>query len=653
MKNVPDGTLFNRQFCVGAPQNCCDRSGKISYAILPRDRSKRRSDKEENMQEYKWALAQALYGLCESTDLVNTLSSAESYAKELEKKSFGYVKNDASQNSYRQLIYIFSELESADTTLLSFPGENHLERFHNRFPNVRNPSLEEVSYWYTLLDGLNVLQNNISEDDCIRLYRYAGFETSRYELTRFLCRNRSDLFHMDANTNHILWPEWEDTVQAKLHSDEASEIFSELGLQKKKLPKLHYKRLQEACEFYSNEKTPPASRLYSFLANPKFNRPVTQIECYFLYFQITENRPQKRGAGLWDDLFAAAGFDSELTWFPYVQNAITYWVIQQRKEGLDEWISQQKSWLQESKAYRPHLNLDPLLTAPEDKGLHYKPRIEYDIWKKQILGEDLLKDNSAQTRRSISYINANMNQWGNPAIRTSIIETTLDTEIRRRWYFCRIIGFILEHQIQELREATPESREVLKERCWLDDDQKRIVLDKITNAFNFYFEGMNWDDAHYACAMGRLKIRNRVHGKTEDPAEADQDLYELRCGRDTINALIQQNEYVHNPKRERELPFNRKVSRELLLMTVLLAGVFGVMIDMNYVKNNILFNSRFGNEFRDTFFDRYFLETFEKIRKEDIFEVRARILKEASWTLEEHFLDEGVAVFQRALLAKR
>ena len=86
MKNVPDGTLFNRQFCVGAPQNCCDRSGKISYAILPRDRSKRRSDKEENMQEYKWALAQALYGLCESTDLVNTLSSAESYAKELEKR---------------------------------------------------------------------------------------------------------------------------------------------------------------------------------------------------------------------------------------------------------------------------------------------------------------------------------------------------------------------------------------------------------------------------------------------------------------------------------------------------------------------------------------------------------------------------------------
>ena len=57
--------------------------------------------------------------------------------------------------------------------------------------------------------------------------------------------------------------------------------------------------------------------------------------------------------------------------------------------------------------------------------------------------------------------------------------------------------------------------------------------------------------------------------------------------------------------------------------------------------------------FRDTFFDRYFLETFEKIRKEDIFEVRARILKQASWTLEEHFLDEGVAVFQRALLAKR
>ena len=53
MKNVPDGTLFNRQFCVGAPQNCCDRSGKITYAILPRGRSKRRSDMEGTMQTEK------------------------------------------------------------------------------------------------------------------------------------------------------------------------------------------------------------------------------------------------------------------------------------------------------------------------------------------------------------------------------------------------------------------------------------------------------------------------------------------------------------------------------------------------------------------------------------------------------------------------
>ncbi len=49
MKNMPDGTFFNRQFCVGAPQNCCDRSGKITYVILPRGRSKRRSDMEVTM----------------------------------------------------------------------------------------------------------------------------------------------------------------------------------------------------------------------------------------------------------------------------------------------------------------------------------------------------------------------------------------------------------------------------------------------------------------------------------------------------------------------------------------------------------------------------------------------------------------------------
>ena len=49
MKNVPDGPFFNRQFCVGAPQNCYDRSRKITYAIFRRGRSKKRSDMEGKM----------------------------------------------------------------------------------------------------------------------------------------------------------------------------------------------------------------------------------------------------------------------------------------------------------------------------------------------------------------------------------------------------------------------------------------------------------------------------------------------------------------------------------------------------------------------------------------------------------------------------
>ena len=49
MKNVPDGPFFNRQFCVGAPQNCYDRSRKITYAIFRRGRSKKRSDMEVKM----------------------------------------------------------------------------------------------------------------------------------------------------------------------------------------------------------------------------------------------------------------------------------------------------------------------------------------------------------------------------------------------------------------------------------------------------------------------------------------------------------------------------------------------------------------------------------------------------------------------------
>ena len=50
MKNVLDSTFFNQQFCVGAPQNCHDRSAEIAYAISARGRSKGRSDTEETMR---------------------------------------------------------------------------------------------------------------------------------------------------------------------------------------------------------------------------------------------------------------------------------------------------------------------------------------------------------------------------------------------------------------------------------------------------------------------------------------------------------------------------------------------------------------------------------------------------------------------------
>lgn len=50
MRNALDSAFLNRQFCVGAPQNCCDRSGKNMYAIFSRGRSKKRFDTEVIMK---------------------------------------------------------------------------------------------------------------------------------------------------------------------------------------------------------------------------------------------------------------------------------------------------------------------------------------------------------------------------------------------------------------------------------------------------------------------------------------------------------------------------------------------------------------------------------------------------------------------------
>ena len=53
MRNALDSAFLNRQFCVGAPQNCCDRSEKITCAIFSRGRSKGRSDVEVTMKNMR------------------------------------------------------------------------------------------------------------------------------------------------------------------------------------------------------------------------------------------------------------------------------------------------------------------------------------------------------------------------------------------------------------------------------------------------------------------------------------------------------------------------------------------------------------------------------------------------------------------------
>lgn len=124
----------------------------------------------------------------------------------------------------------------------------------------------------------------------------------------------------------------------------------------------------------------------------------------------------------------------------------------------------------------------------------------------------------------------------------------------------------------------------------------------------------------------------------------------------------------------------RKVSREMLLLTVLLSIANDVDIQREYITDHILFNGRFpemkltdeqGKENQHcTVFDEYFIELFKNLKNEKSLDSKKRTLRAKCGELEQEYLfesmytiddlkneagspDDGIAIFHEILLGKR
>lgn len=450
--------------------------------------------------------------------------------------------------------------------------------------------------------------------------------------------------------------------------------------------------------------------------------PVDKRYCLFTYFLITETKLFQDNLGkcvsyeqLYKDLMTCGGhmYDQEV--YPYMEDYIRAYILKSN-QGLDIYQGLLDSWDEHCNLMKEDEDSDSDLILPY---ITEKRILTYEQWQEIIDAGLEQVDNEKRTRRSMSLIQGQLTEVvrdeskkGQTDISVvfpkEIIHSVKNTEKRRTWYMFRMLSNIIEHQIEDIldtiedyREGQPDAKQGVKkaiEACWLEKGKEegvssvyatlsqigqnpsllnQVSIDEIRRAlysarinvaklgadFDYYFDGVyvDFDDEE----TERRKLRSKGYAFAG---------YTMRYG-----LYSDANEEVTIQERTAErgikmiLSGEGKVSREMLMLTALVALALGVKIGKEYVKDHILFNCRFSREYNPySVFDNYFLEVFdqlyEKVDSDDNSD-SIEILKKKSGLLEAEYIyepmytidsleekkndEKGIAIFHDILFGKK
>ena len=435
----------------------------------------------------------------------------------------------------------------------------------------------------------------------------------------------------------------------------------------------------------------------------RFEKTLERRYLYFVYFLLVQSGLyQGNNVELFSELSDLAGYDYNEVNFPYMGDAIFYYVLKTNQDS-NAFLELLKSWEKHVVSQQGTLKLSysTLLNQRENslEVINYR-QLE------QIVQEGMEEnDNTAATRHSLSKIesdlemviaNSEKKNLNKCTDITEIFPMTLctsinNTEVRRQWYFFKLIHMIVDRQIKEIveciekyrtQEKNPKStrKELINlfRNSWLEKEdhvklrgtwmqiakepekfmkyekselqellkQSRIKIGNVTKDFNEYFEGNVGSRAAFE------KYEERIY-----TFEISEDFKEL--GRiEKRNKMAPRNIEQHF----RQLLTQKSiVSREMLLLCCLMAKVKGVDIRKEYVQGHILFNSRCTSKlYVDTsVFDSYFETTFDKLAKIETMEEKIQVLKKHSSEMERSYLrmgqyqEGGIAIFHNALKGGR
>lgn len=367
-------------------------------------------------------------------------------------------------------------------------------------------------------------------------------------------------------------------------------------------------------------------------------REIKPIQCYFFYFfalQLNgdalkdeeDDRCGQRRLGFFDDLCKNAGYENGFGLFPTMQSIISYNVIR-KGEGADN--LHRKLAL---KLRKKRLNIKKVTGQS----------INYEEWKKSIIDPGLA--DSEEEAKEMTYMTISaIKEWQGKDmdITREMVNAINDTEVRRHWYFCRIIQKIIERQ-ETLRKNNAMPNDVNEEYLnWVrvGEDGECIVPRRIALTINYAFDGTQCN-----MALARVALR-KFHW---DPVNEEDKDGGGRAHEQEIAQLVRFDAYGNNQH-------PRRITKPLLLLMVLLAKVYGVEgLDMDYVKEHILENSRFDPELNENNrVESYFIDVFSKLESypEYTIKERMRLLKKETGEMEKGYLKNGTAILQSIFLCK-
>ncbi len=524
---------------------------------------------------------------------------------------------------------IYAEYNGAFRWFREKGEEASFEAYADAFPKASGFSFEntgaarraaeELYFICLLMQKEEKLPHRVSEDFVEKLFDAAGFSMDRFRWVSYVRRNAVERWF--GQEKDILKSNNAEALFEKMTQKESLLCLDEMGWEQKRYLRKYLNRLEKELNMFVVKRMNPLKRAYHF-----FNDEVVEvkpIEVFFLFWLIVQKDPAYCLLTLYDDLFREAGWKVSITSPVSMEDAILYFVIK-NKRTFEQWVRYEQDWVAKKGTYTPDLVLNgEVRTCTEGE----KNFIFYEDWRNKMVFPGLeVCDNVQKTRNSLSFVEKNVKNWNPEVENLDLIRKLLDAQTRRRWYFYRLLDMIIQHQMKQGTEYVFLGSEWRKDKFYVSwvDKYGFIVPNRILTAFNCFFDS-NEDAVTKSASASGL-------GNGE------------RAGSNTLNELLWQ-EIKTEKKRY------RAVSKNLLLMTILVADVFGLELDRAQV-NKILFNSRYS--FADTPFDAYFMETHEKLQavRQAPIEERIRISQKAATAVREVYEQKQVHIFNRSFLGK-